>query len=84
MAASPTLLLLLLLLCSHASCAPVATATHTGVHIPPEGLPSFKKGDLLAVCVHGNPAPLALGWAGMSSTDAVQRKGGKLVEVVQV
>lgn len=33
--------------------------------------------------MHGNPCPLALGQAGMSSRDALTRKGGKLVEVLQ-
>jgi len=53
-----------------------------------QGLPAFQKGDLLAVCVKGNPAPLAVGTAGMSSADAVTKAAaglkGKLVEVLQV
>lgn len=55
-----------------------------GVHLPPEGLPAFNKGDLISVCVHGNPAPCAVGIACMSSSDAMTRKAGKLVEVAQV
>jgi translation initiation factor 2D len=51
------------------------------------GLPSFSKGDLLAVCVRGNPAPLAVGTAGMSSAEATAKAAqglkGKLVEVLQ-
>jgi predicted RNA-binding protein (TIGR00451 family) len=38
-----------------------------GVLLP---LPSFKKGDLLAVCVRGNPAPFAVGEAAVGSEEA--------------
>ena len=33
-------------------------------------LPDFNKGDLLAVCVPGNPAPIAVGAALMNSMTA--------------
>ena len=50
--------------------------------------PTFQKGDLLAICVKGNEAPVAVGVAGMSSSDAVAKAAqglkGKLVEVLQV
>eukprot|EP00955_Chlamydomonas_euryale_P113018 366185-Chlamydomonas_euryale.AAC.5 len=52
------------------------------------GLPHFNAGDLVAVCARGNPAPLAVGRAGMGSADAQARAAsgakGKLVEVLQV
>lgn len=56
-----------------------------GVGIPDEGLPEFSKGHLVSVCVRGNPCPIAVGFAAMSSvqaSSAVTAKG-KLVEVVQ-
>lgn len=31
-----------------------------GIHIPPEGLPSFSAGEPWAVKVPGNPAPIAV------------------------
>jgi translation initiation factor 2D len=50
-------------------------------------LPEFQKGDLLAVCVPGNPAPVAIGAAAMHSMAAAQQAAGqgkgKLVEVIQ-
>ncbi|GAX73699.1 hypothetical protein CEUSTIGMA_g1151.t1 [Chlamydomonas eustigma] len=50
-------------------------------------LPEFSKGDLVSICVHGNPLPLAVGTAGMSSADArskaVPGVKGKLVAVLQ-
>jgi hypothetical protein len=50
-------------------------------------LPDFQKGDLLAVCVPGNPAPIAIGAAAMHSMAAAQQAAGqgkgKLVEVIQ-
>jgi translation initiation factor 2D len=50
-------------------------------------LPNFQKGDLLAVCVPGNPAPIAIGAAAMHSMAAAQQAAGqgkgKLVEVIQ-
>ncbi|KAG2496973.1 hypothetical protein HYH03_004979 [Edaphochlamys debaryana] len=62
-----------------------------GVAVPPGGLPPFPKDGLVAVCSPGNPMPLALGTAALSSTDAVARLAaagrgggkGKLVEVLQ-
>lgn len=56
-----------------------------GVNIPATGLPPFNKGDLVAVCVPGNPAPIAVGYAGLSSTDAAAASHGKgrFIEVVQ-
>lgn len=39
-----------------------------GVHVPNEGLPEpFKEGDCVSICVPGNPAPIAVGCATMSS-----------------
>jgi translation initiation factor 2D len=32
-----------------------------GVAVPPGGLPRLPKGALVSVCVHGNPAPIAVG-----------------------
>jgi predicted RNA-binding protein (TIGR00451 family) len=50
-------------------------------------LPEFSKGDLVAISVHDNPLPLAVGTAGMSSSDArskaAQGVKGKLVAVLQ-
>lgn len=50
-------------------------------------LPDFQKGDLLAVCVPGNPAPIAIGAAAMHSMAAVQQAAGqgkgKLIEIMQ-
>ncbi|KAF6250354.1 hypothetical protein COO60DRAFT_1576296 [Scenedesmus sp. NREL 46B-D3] len=50
-------------------------------------LPDFQRGDLLAVCVPGNPAPVAIGAAAMHSMAAAQQAAGqgkgKLVEVIQ-
>lgn len=50
-------------------------------------LPHFHQGQLLAICVPGNPAPIAVGTALMSSsTAAAQATGqgkGKLVELLQ-
>ncbi|KAJ9522745.1 hypothetical protein QJQ45_019848 [Haematococcus lacustris] len=54
-----------------------------GVLIPPSGLPAFEREQLVSVSVPGNPCPLAVGQAVMSSQDALSRKAGKLVEVVQ-
>jgi predicted RNA-binding protein (TIGR00451 family) len=53
-----------------------------------EGLPPFRKGDLVAVVVPGNPAPIAVGVATLSAEDA-RAAGraagkGKAVEVLQV
>lgn len=55
----------------------------------PGALPSFERGDLLSVSVPGNPAPLAVGFATMSSVQAAERVTGgagqgKLIEVAQV
>lgn len=36
-------------------------------------LPDFNKGDLLAVCVPGNPAPIAVGAAVMNSMTAKEQ-----------
>lgn len=57
-----------------------------GVDIPQEGLPAFAEGDLVAVAVHGNPLPMAVGYSCISSQAAGNNKSGKgkLVEVVQV
>ena len=52
-----------------------------------EGFSTFEKEELVAVCVRGNPAPLAVGVAGLSSAQAVERASqglkGKLVDVLQ-
>lgn len=50
----------------------------------PGELPAFKEGQVVSVCVQGNPMPLAVGAAGMSSEQAQARTSGKLVEVHQV
>lgn len=57
-----------------------------GVDIPQMGLPPFEKGSLVCICVRGNPAPLAIGYAAINSTTAgtYSQGKGKLVEVVQV
>lgn len=49
-----------------------------------QGLPQFAKEDLVSISVHGNPCPIAIGSALISSDDAPKRKGGKLIEVMQV
>ncbi|KAL6756369.1 putative Ligatin [Haematococcus lacustris] len=54
-----------------------------GVLIPASGLPAFEREQLVSVCVPGNPCPLAVGQAVMSSQEALSRKAGKLVEVLQ-
>lgn len=55
-----------------------------GVDVAPEDS-VYDKDALVAVCVHGNPAPLAVGYAAMSSAEARQRAAagakGKLVAV---
>ncbi|XP_062073177.1 uncharacterized protein LOC133777535 [Humulus lupulus] len=43
-----------------------------GISIPPEGLPSFSAGEIWAVKVPGNPAPIAVGNTTMSSTEALK------------
>lgn len=45
---------------------------------------AFNRGALVSVCVPGNPCPCAVGTATMSSMEAASRKGGKLIEVIQV
>jgi predicted ribosome-associated RNA-binding protein Tma20 len=59
------LVLLLLLLLHHVAGADLMLP---GVHI--SSLPDFNKGTLLAVCVPGNPAPIAVGAAVMNSMTA--------------
>lgn len=50
-------------------------------------LPEFDKGTLLAVCVPGNPCPIAVGSALMHRTAATQQAAGqgkgKLLEIMQ-
>eukprot|EP00798_Chlamydomonas_sp_ICE-L_P017426 gene17427-23728_t len=52
-----------------------------------EAVAEFQKRDMVSVCVPGNPAPLAIGVAGMSLAQAREKAAaglkGKLVEVVQ-
>ncbi|XP_077231685.1 eukaryotic translation initiation factor SUI1 family protein isoform X2 [Tasmannia lanceolata] len=43
-----------------------------GISIPPEGLSSFSAGQLWAVKVPGNPAPIAVGTTTMSSSEALK------------
>ncbi|KAK4788469.1 hypothetical protein SAY86_019788 [Trapa natans] len=43
-----------------------------GISIPPEGLPSFTAGEIWAIKVPGNPAPIAVGTTTMTTTDAVK------------
>lgn len=43
-----------------------------GISIPADGLPSFLSGELWAVKVPGNPAPIAVGSTTMSSTEALK------------
>ncbi|KAF4402327.1 hypothetical protein G4B88_003248 [Cannabis sativa] len=43
-----------------------------GISIPPEGLPTFSAGEIWAVKVPGNPAPIAVGSTTMSSTEALK------------
>lgn len=43
-----------------------------GIQIPPDGLPSFSAGQLWAVKVPGNPAPIAVGSTTMSSSEALK------------
>ncbi|KAK4741560.1 hypothetical protein SAY87_025148 [Trapa incisa] len=43
-----------------------------GISIPPEGLPSFTAGEIWAIKVPGNPAPIAVGTTTMATTDAVK------------
>ncbi|KAL2490180.1 eukaryotic translation initiation factor SUI1 family protein [Abeliophyllum distichum] len=43
-----------------------------GIHIPPEGLPSFLAGEPWAVKVPGNQAPIAVGTTTVSSTEALK------------
>lgn len=39
-----------------------------GVNVPDEGFPEpFNEGDCVSICVPGNPAPIAVGHAAMSS-----------------
>lgn len=50
-------------------------------------LPDVQKGDLLAVCIPGNRAPIAIGAAAMHSMAAAQQAAGqgkgKLIEIIQ-
>ncbi|KAL3753070.1 hypothetical protein ACJRO7_000465 [Eucalyptus globulus] len=43
-----------------------------GISVPPEGLPSFAAGEIWAVKVPGNPAPIAVGTTTMSSSEALK------------
>lgn len=43
-----------------------------GIYIPAEGLPNFLAGEPWAVKVPGNPAPIAVGLATMSATEALK------------
>lgn len=43
-----------------------------GISVPPEGLPSFSAGEIWAVKVPGNPAPIAVGSTTMSSSEALK------------
>lgn len=43
-----------------------------GIHVPPEGLPSFAAGETWAVKVPENPAPIAVGSTMMSSAEALK------------
>ncbi|XP_020537372.1 eukaryotic translation initiation factor 2D isoform X2 [Jatropha curcas] len=43
-----------------------------GITVPAEGLPSFSAGEVWAVKVPGNPAPIAVGSTTMKSTEAIK------------
>ena len=59
-----------------------------GVAVPAGGFPAFRDWQLLSVTVPGNPAPIALGRAQLTSERAAERvaagAGGKLLEVAHV
>lgn len=67
-------------------CAGGADVMLPGVNT--QALVAFEKGMLVAVLSPGNPCPVAVGSACMSSADAASRAAigqkGKLVEVMQV
>jgi translation initiation factor 2D len=73
--------------CSSCTLSPIAGADVMLPGVDSSCLPEFQKGDLLAVCVPGNPAPIAIGAAAMHSMAAGQQAAGqgkgKLVEVMQ-
>jgi len=55
-----------------------------GVAVPAGGLPRFATGAAIAILSPGNPAPIGVGFAALSSEEAMARGGrGRLVELIQ-